>query len=174
MIEIHPGDVIFFKGKSFISRGIRWFTKSEWNHVALAVDGTYIIEATAAGVERNKIELALKKCEKFMIRRIDSLTVAESELLKTKAYSLFYDNYDFLQLISMAPYFLFRRIGWNLPFLIFNSRGKMICSELVAVCYAAAGYKFSKRLKTETPDSLSKNSLFTTMFNGRYEEFIKK
>jgi hypothetical protein len=137
--EIHPGDILLFSGKGFISRGIRFFTKSKYSHTAIAVSGTECIEATSAGVEKSNIQSLVNKTEGFCVRRIESLTVKESEMIKEKAYQLLYEDYDFLQLISMAPYFLLRKIGITWNFLIFNSRTRMICSELVGVCLMYAG-----------------------------------
>lgn len=177
MKTIYPGDIIFFRGRSFISRGIRWFTNSKWNHVGMALDGTNLIEATAAGVEKNNLEELLKRSEKFCIRRVPDLTVEEVELMKDKAYALLYDEYDFLQFISMIPYFLLRKIGINCPFLLFNSRDKMICSELVSVLLWTIDIKIVKNMKSLkkiTPEDLYKFNRLNTVFEGTFEEFLNK
>lgn len=165
--KIYPGDCILIGGNSFISRGIKFFTNSKYSHVALAVSGTEVIEATAAGVEKNSIESLLKHADKICIRRIRSLTIEQVEIMKSKAYSLLYENYDTLQFISFIPYFIIRKLfGLNLHFLLFNSRTKMICSELYAVCAYAAGIKFTssiKKIKKITPDDLYKSSLMDTI-----------
>jgi len=171
--HIYPGDIILFRGKSFISRGIRFFTKSKWNHAALALDGSYLMESTSAGVEKNSIIKLLKKSEAFCILRDSDLAVSDVELIKSKAYSLLYENYDFLQLISMAPYFALRAIGINAPFLVFNSRTKMICSELCYVSYLAAGIKLGNKAKLVSPESLYKSPLFEVVYEGDYNNFQK-
>lgn len=176
MKTIHPGDIIFFRGKSFISRGIRWFTDSEWSHVGMALNGTELIEATAAGVEKNKIEPLIKNAEKICIKRIPDLTVEEMETIKTKAYACLYENYDFLQFISLIPYFLFRKLGFNWTFLIFNSRTKMICSELVGVLLWTVDRKLAKtisKLKKITPQDVYDSNIGIVVFEGTYSELLK-
>jgi len=152
--EIYPGDILLFSGKGFISRGIKFFTNSEYSHVAIAVSGTECIEATAAGVEKSDIQTLINKTEHFCVRRID-LTMEQAEKIKERAYQLLYESYDFLQFISMIPYLLLRKIGITWNSLIFNSRVRMICSELVGVClkYADVINTPNYYIKRYTPDS---------------------
>ncbi len=165
---LNPGDCILIGGKSFVSRGIKWFTNSKYSHVALYVGGgeAYVIEATAAGVERTKFISLLKRASNLCIRRIPDLKVDEAELIKQKAYSLLYQNYDYFQFISMIPYFLMRKLfGVNWTWLLFNKRTKMICSELVAICYYAAGIEIApyKKIKSITPNDLYKSKKMITV-----------
>ncbi|MEM5778792.1 MAG: YiiX/YebB-like N1pC/P60 family cysteine hydrolase [Candidatus Aenigmatarchaeota archaeon] len=166
---LQPGDCVLISGEHFISRGIKWFTNSKYNHVALYVGGGegYVIEATEAGVEKNKLSKLLQSASGVCIRRVPNLTVFQAELIKNKAYQLLYQNYDFLQFISMIPYFLFRKIGFNFPFLLLNSRNRMICSELYAVCLYAAGIKLKssiKKFKSITPEDLYRSDLLVTVY----------
>lgn len=156
LTKLQPCDVIFFSGKGFVSRGIRFFTNSEWSHVALYVGGGegYVIEATAAGVEKNKLAPLIKHAAKWEVRRFDNLTVEEAELMKAKAYSLIYENYDFLQVLSLGVYYAFRKIGLTWSALVANTNGKMICSELVAVCALCINRKFKSKTKLVTPKTL--------------------
>lgn len=163
-----PGDCILVSGKGFISRGIKWFTNSKYSHVALYIGGGegYVIEATAAGVEKNKFSSLLKGADGICIRRYPGLTIEQVELIKQKAYGLLYENYDFLQFLSMVPYFLLRKIGITWNALLFNKRTKMICSELFGVCYYAAGILFKssmKKLKSLTPEDLYSDKKLITV-----------
>jgi len=169
---LQPGDCILFKGKGFISRGIRWFTDSEWNHVVIYVGGgnNYIVEAVMDGVEKNEILPLLKKAEKFCVRRIPDLTVENSELMKAKAYSLMYEPYDKLQFAGLAIYNLLRKIGIKASFLVPNKRDSIICSELYAVCALTISIKFKKKISLVTPDVLGKSDILTTVYEGSYGE----
>jgi hypothetical protein len=161
-----PGDCILVGGKSIVSRGIKWFTDSKYSHAAIYIGGgkNYIIEATMAGVEKNPISDLLDHAENLCIRRIPELTAEDAAEMKNKAYQLLYESYDILQFISYIPYFAFRKFGINLPFLVFNKRNKMICSELYAVCALAAGVKFAKSTKLVTPETLYETKKMITIY----------
>lgn len=168
---LYPGDVILFSGTGFVSRGIKFFTNSEWSHAALYVGGGdgYIIEATQAGVEKTKMADVMLHASKICVRRYRGLTLEQVELLKDKAYSLIYDRYDYAQLLSLGVYFAFRKVGLTWAALVRNLPGKMICSELVAVCYLTLPVKFKARTKLVTPETLGATDLLDTV----YEEVVK-
>jgi hypothetical protein len=161
-----PGDCVLVGGKGIISRGIKWFTDSKYSHAAIYIGGgkNYVIEATMAGVEKNPISDLLDHAESLCIRRIPELTAEDAAAMKDKAYQLLYESYDILQFISYIPYFIFRKFGINLPFLVFNKRNKMICSELYAVCALAAGVKFAKNVKFVTPEILYETKKMITIY----------
>jgi len=167
---LQPGDCILFSGKSLISRGIRWFTDSKWNHAAIYVGGggQFVIEATAAGVEKTALK-ELLKCEAVCVRRIPDLKVEDAELMKDRAYGLIYDNYDYAQIASLGIYFLFRKIGIKIPWLVRNAKSEMICSELFAVCALVIPVRFERETKLVTPDSLYQTDKMNTMFEGSCE-----
>lgn len=163
---LQPGDCILFGGKSFISRGIKWFTDSKYSHVAIYVGGGegFCIEATEAGVEKNPVAPLMAKAACYAVRRIPNLTVEQAELMKAKAYSLIYDGYDFVQLASLGLYYGVRKIFGKAPaFLVRNAQGKMICSELFAVAALTIPLKFKKQTKLVTPDTLADTNLMTTI-----------
>lgn len=164
-----PGDCFLFSGDSFVSRGIKWFTNSEWSHVAMYVGGGegYVIEATAAGVEKNKLDSLTKHATKYCARRIPRLTVEQSENMKTAAYSMIasQDPYDFIQLASLGLYFGIRKIFGKAPaWLVKNTKNSMICSELFAVCALTIPLKFAKQTKLVTPATLFDTDLMETVY----------
>ena len=151
---LRPGDIIFFQGKSFISRGIRTFSNSKWSHVALYVGDGYVIEATAAGVEKNALIPLLKHANRTAVGRIPGLTVENQHLMIDKAYSMIGEKYDVWQLLTFSLYFAFRKIGIIWPFLIGDKAGAVVCSALIAVCCMVIPLKFGKSPKTSSPESL--------------------
>lgn len=168
---LHPGDCILIQGKSFVSRGIMWFTKSKYSHVAMYVGGGkgYIVEATAAGVEINKLEDLIKHSSAYAVRRIPGLTVDQAEAMKDKAYALIYDDYDFVQLASLGLYYLLRKCGISWSLLVRSARNKMICSELFAVCCLVIPIKFKSKTKLVTPDTLYTTSLMETILEFEHK-----
>lgn len=151
---LQQGDVVFFQGKSFISRGIRSFTKSKWSHVALYVGDGYIIEATGAGVEKNALLPLLGHASRVAVGRRKGLTIVEWELMKTRAYSMIGDKYDVWQLLTFPIYFALRKIGIIWPAIIGDKGGEVVCSAFVAMCFATIPVKFAKYLKSVSPETI--------------------
>ena len=166
---IQPGDVLLFQGKTFLSRGIMWFTSSKYSHSAVAVSGTYAIEATRAGVEKNPIDVLLTHADAYCIRRMPDLTVEQSELIKDKAYSLIYDDYDVIQLLTLGIYYAFRKIGITWAGLVLNMPHQMTCSELVAVCFLCVPLKFRNKAKLVTPGDLYSTDELATILEAKVE-----
>lgn len=166
---LQPGDFILFSGKSFISRGIKFFSKSKWTHVAFFVGNGYIIEATAAGVEKNLLAPLIKKTEAIAVMRVPNLTVEQMELMKAKAYAMLGEKYDVWQLLTFSVYFTLRKIGIIWPLLIGDRAGEVVCSTFGAMLLMVIPLKLCKRIKQATPDTFySSGSL-----NKVYEEEIK-
>ena len=159
--QLYPCDIVLFAGKSFISRGIKLFSGSKWSHTALFLGSGYVIEATQAGVEKNLLAPLVKKADRIAVLRIFNLTVENTELMKAKAYSLLGDKYDFLNLVTLAPYFILRKLGINAPFLVGSKAGEVICSELVAQCAMAIPIKFAKNPKLVSPETIYRSDRVT-------------
>jgi uncharacterized protein YycO len=159
--ELKVGDVLLFKGESWISKAIMWFTNSEWSHVAIYAGDGRIYESTETGVELNVLKFRINHCERILVKRyMEPLTDSDREKMIQKATELIYENYDIWQFIGLGIYFLFRKLGIRFSFLIPNSRRKMICSELVYVLYLAMGKKLSDNPKTFTPESIKSSEFF--------------
>ena len=168
---LQPGDFIFFSGKSFVSRGIKMFTKSKWSHVAMYVGGGkgYIIEATAAGVEKNELEPLLRHTDAVAVARIPGLTVEDMERMKDKAYSMLGDKYDFWQLITFSLYFSFRKIGIIWPGFIGDNAGQVVCSALCAMCALVIPVKFAKSPKQVAPQTIYESDKVSIIFEQEFK-----
>jgi len=154
--ELHAGDFILFEGDAFISRGIQIFSGSKWSHAAIFLGDGYVMEATAAGVEKNLLAPLVKHAKSIAVMRIPDLTVEQMEEMKTAAYTLqtVGTKYDFANLITLAPYFMLRKIGINAPWLVWSRKGEVICSELCARCALVIPLKFAKNPKLVSPGVL--------------------
>ena len=165
---LQPCDVILLSGKNFISRGIKFFTDSKYSHAALYVGGGegYVIEATAAGVEKNRLNDIIKKDSAYCVRRIPDLTVDQAEAMKAKAYSLIYEDYDVLQMLTLGVYFAFRKLGITWSALVSNAKNRMVCSELVAVACLCIPLKFRNKTKLVTPEDLHSTDKLVTILEA--------
>ena len=166
------GDILLFQGKSFISRGIMYFTKSKYSHAALYIGGgeNYIIEATGAGVEKNLVAPLIAQADAFCVRRIPDLTVENAELMKDKAYSLIYSSYDTKQLLSLGVYYTLRKLGLNWDWLVSNNPQRITCSELVAVACLCIPLKFAAKVKDVTPETLYLSNKLVTVVESYTKE----
>jgi len=62
--KLKTGDLIFCNRDTLLSRIIRWFTKSEFSHVAVVIEvwgQLYIIDAQKDGVQLRRMDAWLKK-----------------------------------------------------------------------------------------------------------------
>ena len=166
---LQTDDILIVSGKGLLSRAIDWFTDSKWSHVALFVgdEGNHIIEATSIGVMVNDLQTLCKGHTDICVRRYAGLSTEQLGLIKDKAYSLVYEPYDYIQLLSLGTYNLFRKIGIKMPFLVRNARDRMICSELIAVAYSVVDIDFAKRIKLVTPAGLHDDTALITIYEAK-------
>ena len=166
--ELHDSDFILFQGKAFISRGIELFD-GKYSHAAQFVGNGYVIEATAAGVEKSLLAPLIKHADGICVLRVPNLTVENAELMKAGAYSQLTvgTKYDFVNLVSLAPYFLLRKIGINAPWLVWSKTGRVICSELCARDLRAINIKLAKDDKLVSPGTMrsaAKKGIFEIVY----------
>jgi hypothetical protein len=129
--------------------------------------GGFVIEALASGVEKTAVNKAIKGANIVCVRRIPGLTVEQVELMKDKAYSLIYANYDYLQIAGLALYKTLSWVGFRWAALIPNSATKIICSELYGVCCMCIPLKFKSRVKLITPDDLFDTDQMVTVLTEK-------
>ena len=151
--QLHAGDCVLFEGTAFLSRGIKLFSGSRWSHAAIFVGDGYIIEACAPGVEKNLLAPLIKQAKSIAVMRVPDLTMDQAELMKGAAYAMISVGmkYDFVNLVSLAPYFLLRKIGINAPWLVWSRKGEVICSELYARCLLTLPIKLAAAAKLVSP-----------------------
>jgi hypothetical protein len=169
--ELHSGDFILFAGKSFIARGIKLFSGSKWTHAAQLVGNGYVIEANQPGVEKSLLAPLIKSASHICILRVPNLTVDNAELMKDAAYSMLSvgTEYDIINLISLAPYFLLRKIGINAPWLVWSAKGEVICSELCARSLLTICIKLASKAKLVSP-GLMYDAVKKGIFEKPYED----
>ena len=123
---------------------IRWYEKTPYSHVFILYDENKIIEATGAGVEKDKdLETWEKKSEIIIQKQIEITEEAYQLILNYKKVK----HYGYLQIIGLVLAKAFR-LNWN----IFPN--DKICSELVAEVLELSGYKINKNKNLVTPKDI--------------------
>ncbi|ECP9029755.1 hypothetical protein FU976_08040 [Campylobacter jejuni] len=126
---IQAGDIILVRGNTpVISRAIRWFTNSEYTHVALAVTEDLILE-----IDINK-DLAIRPLthENYDVYRYkNGLTMSQKTSMAKRAIQIASTNkgYDWLAIVRFAFEKLF------LTKKAFQNAKRLVCSEIVDNLY---------------------------------------
>lgn len=138
------GDIVFFKKDktSFISRIIAKITKSEFTHVGLIIgydENTNIVKIVESDrfVDTRINTIELKKCRHVIYTTTEEKTKEQIYMIMKLAYKYVGVKYDYLQVIGLFFSLLFKkkRSAW------FNSKNKLICSELIDIIYYKVGIK---------------------------------
>jgi hypothetical protein len=69
--ELQTGDVLLYKSTSWLSKAIRFFSKSKYSHASVVFDcwfNFFVAEADRKGVLVNSIENSIKGCEILVLR----------------------------------------------------------------------------------------------------------
>lgn len=133
------GNVLFFKkNNSFISRMIAKLTRSEFTHVGLIVAYDEMTRV-ATIIESNRfIKTRLSRIQLDKQHVVYSTGVMTNEMRNNVvkfAYKELGTKYDYFQILGILISLLFKkkRISY------FDSRNKLICSELIDLAYCKAG-----------------------------------
>jgi hypothetical protein len=121
--------IVFYNGNSWVSKVIKWFTRSKVNHVALTYDsqdwgGEMTIEAAANGVICHK-STRKPSCE-FVITDIEAF-----EKIKT-IVSYLGEFYDYIGILKFGIVLLWWKIFKKRIRKPLRSTNGQFCSELVA------------------------------------------
>lgn len=140
-MKMEAGDLIFVKGDCFPSRLIRFFLKSDYTHVTIAMDDTHICEVDIF----TKMKVMKNPYSEFDLYRLKrNLTEKEKEELtnflieKCKSSK----GYDWWRLVSIGIKMYFR---WN---LIIHEQDRYICSEIIDKAYQYIGIDLVKERVT--------------------------
>jgi hypothetical protein len=149
MVDIKSGDIIFYRPTGIIGWAISKITRSEYSHVALAINSDFILEADR--FTKARITPLNYVAEVNNVYRVPELTETQRDRLVDYALSLSDARYDYFQLIG-----LFLRSVFSIDTTIFNSVNKYICSEVIdlALLAASASRKDDKHIGDITPQEL--------------------
>lgn len=127
------GDFGVCRTNSFIAWVIRKFTRSTVNHAVVYVGNGEVVEAQPGGARKRKVNL-----QDFTWSHVN-LTDEQRTTVRAKALMLRGVPYGYEDIALIALGLLGVRWKWVLNRL--DDEDTMICSQLVAVCYAEASIR---------------------------------
>jgi hypothetical protein len=160
---LQPGDILFTRGHSFVSRAIRFFTRhagesrTKVNHVGLVVEGgtlqTAVVVEALREVQRHRIveQYGGEEHEVSLYRSV-RLTPGDMKRVVAKAESYVGRRYGYGKIALHA-------LDWALQgAYVFRRLGRMddypICSWLVAQAYGEVGLHFGCAAGAASPDDI--------------------
>lgn len=149
MVEIKPGDIIFYRPTGFIGWAISKITKSEYSHVALAIDSYNIVEADKFITSRIS---NLNYVEKInSVYRLKNITDQQRQAIVVNSITMVGVGYDYKQILGLFTRLVFKRDSTT-----FNKANKYICSEIVDNAFILSDIprKDNKNLGDITPQEL--------------------
>ena len=132
------GDYIVFKSTGWAARAIQYGTRSRWNHAAIALGDGFIVEAVPSGIRRTA--LADYDHREYVVGR-RHLTSWQRSKVCAYATSRIGAGYGWLDIAALALVALGIRPAWLDNFAANDDR--LVCSQLVAYAYAAAGERLT-------------------------------
>lgn len=142
-----PGTILLICHDGFVPAAIRLFTRSPWNHAAVCIGDGRTVEAGAKGAfigsERNG-------GARHLAVNVGDFTDEQRTVIALKALSLVGVPYNFLDIVLLAIHGATGRLVPMLTRRVARSHS-MICSQLAAVCWEAAGYRWPEDPSLVTP-----------------------
>jgi uncharacterized protein YycO len=127
------GDIVFFKGQSWISKIIQKLTGSPYTHVALAMSSDSILEADRFVNTRVR---TIENHEIYCVMRYkNGLTPEQRKIIFEDGMKTIGTKYDYPQVFMWLIRLLFNYKGQG----IVNNANRLYCSELVDRLYKKAG-----------------------------------
>jgi len=148
------GDIVLFRGKSWLSRTIRFHTREKgerisiFNHVGIMIDDHYLVEALRK-VERTSINDAINdNTQLIAVFRNNHLDYSDKHQLSLYAQRQVGKKYGYLKILGHAgDYWLSRILRTEVTWMrkLFRNGRYPICSWLVAYAYArVCGKEFNE------------------------------
>ena len=161
--QVRPGDIFLTQGNSFVSRGIRFFSRSggesraEVNHVGIVVKGGWpvlakIVEASSVVKRHSMVGYFNSKNTKVAVYRPINLTDETIHNIVARAESYVGMKYGYGKLVA---HFLDWCIGGRYLFRRFALMDKYpICSWVVSHSYAKEDLDFGVHPGAASPDDI--------------------
>lgn len=161
---LRPGDLFLTRGKSLVSRAIRFFTRTMGerrtlvNHVGIVVEGgslrdAVVVEALTT-VKRHRLwdRYGPPGEDSVAVYRATNLTPEEIDVIVSEANSQVGKRYGYFKILAhladwlLLGAYVFRRIA--------RSENYPICSWLVAHAFSRAGKHFGVQPRAANPDDI--------------------
>ncbi|MGV3085466.1 hypothetical protein [Enterococcus dispar] len=149
MVDIKPGDVIFYRPTGFIGNVICKLTRSEYSHVSLAISPTKIIEANRF-IKTRIADLHYTESV-HSVYRLNNISPEDRVKIVNAAVLMEGAGYDYLHIIG-----LLLRVLFDIRTTVFNKVNRYICSEVIDRAFIEAGIprKDQKDIGDLTPQEL--------------------
>jgi hypothetical protein len=129
---METGDIIFFKGKSFISKIIQKLTGSPYTHVAIAISSDTILEADRFIKVRLR---SIRDHEVYCIMRYPGLTKYQQSTIFAGGTSFIGAKYDYIHVLTWFVKLVLNKGGYG----FIDNANRVYCSELIDRLYLLAG-----------------------------------
>jgi len=148
-----PGDYGVVHTNGFFGKLIRLGTLSRWNHAFVYIGNGQIVEANPSGVAISPVD----KYPAYYVawNQHEKLNEEQRMQIVAHAKSMVGVSYGFVDIANLAFRILGLKVIANTKiFKTASKRYGVICSELVAECYGAAGIDFGSPISV-TPGDLA-------------------
>ena len=143
---MNTGDIILVKNNKLISKIIKWWTKSEYSHVALAVDDLHMYETNYD--TNSHIKIIDFPTNMYDIYRLKDTSKLDTEKLNKFMKEHLKNKYDLGEIFKIV-------FKINTP----DDDGKYICSMLVREAFLDQGIDLTPGIEIPTPEDLSHSEL---------------
>ena len=141
------GTIMLVNRPGLIPAGIRLFTRSPWNHAAVCLGDGWTVEAGPKGAFVGR---EANYTSGHYAVNPGVFTAPQRKLITDKARASIGVPYDYLDIALLAIHGITGRFEPHLKRVVDNSKS-MICSQLAAVCWQAAGFDWGKDPSVVTP-----------------------
>lgn len=159
--DLQPGDILFYRKTKFINKAISFFDDCKYNHNALYVGESKVIESIISGTVVRDIQTSIADAQKVMVKRLDNAPQDTDPVIK-RSKEFEGDRYAYEEILMLALIcsvrkirfgkFISRFIEYILEkagevILAFTNGGKeaLTCSELVYRCYNEAEQSYENQ-----------------------------
>lgn len=161
-LSLQTGDILHCHGKTWVSKAIRWFTKSWVNHTAVVVEvwgHTYIVDAQKNGVNPKPLEAWLKEYNYEIIVARPKTGPKDPRTFSIRAFmKVGLTGYDYNSLIFRHPWAIITK-KWARDKDTNDKR--MVCSEYVAWLY-----------QVEKPYRITPKKLYDYTKRGEFHHYL--
>jgi len=152
--NLNQGDILLYHGKSWISKAIRFFDGTDYNHVSIYMGDHIVAEALENGIITQRIDESIKNSEYVSAKRLHNCPLNMDPVMNIVSR---YEGkrYAYEQLLLLAFICIFRKVNLNFAIVRFikkllevaasllvelmnADKQALICSEFVFRCYDEA------------------------------------
>lgn len=139
-MKLLPGDIVFSRDTTTVSKIIQWFLGCKWSHVFIVLDPdedhTYILETSSYEVWINTLEsYDVDPNAEYAVYRADLPPKVRSVVVK-KCFEQKGKSYGYLQLFSLGLRSLLKKMKIVIPNLL---RHGVVCCHIVMYGFRHSG-----------------------------------